>query len=101
MKILNTIIGRHYDLTDPANGGSNSSEQLIGKVTISYTNDLPAVVLKYQDEAGTILLYTTEITWSSGLPVIVETVGNSSGSISTSILEWDNGSLMSVATSRA
>ena len=101
MKIINTILGRHYDLTIPADGGggTTSSEPQIGKVSISYVNGLPAVVLKYQDEAGTVLLYTTEITWVDGLPTIVETVGEVSGTIKTSILEWVNGSLASVTTS--
>lgn len=96
MKIINTILGRHYDLT---NGNSSQQEPHIGKVSISYVNGLPAVVLKYQDEAGTVLLYTTEITWANGLPTIVETIGEVSGIIKTSILEWSNGSLISVTTS--
>ena len=101
MKIINTILGRHYDLTVATDGGGGTApvEPLIGKVSISYVNGLPAVVLKYQDEAGTILLYTTEITWVDGLPTIVETVGEVSGTIKTSILEWVNGSLASVTTS--
>lgn len=96
MKIINTILGRHYDLT---NDNSSQQEPQIGKVSISYVNGLPAVVLKYQDEAGTVLLYTTEITWVNGLPTIVETIGEVSGTIKTSILEWSNGSLISVTTS--
>lgn len=96
MKIINTILGRHYDLT---NDNSSQQELQIGKVSISYVNGLPAVVLKYQDEAGTVLLYTTEITWANGLPTIVETIGEVSGTIKTSILEWSNGSLISVTTS--
>ena len=96
MKIINTILGRHYDLT---NDSSSQQEPQIGKISISYVNGLPAVVLKYQDEAGTVLLYTTEITWVDGFPTIVETVGEVSGTIKTSILEWVNGSLASVTTS--
>ena len=101
MKIINTILGRHYDLTVATDGGGGTSpvEPQIGKISISYANGLPAVVLKYQDEAGTVLLYTTEITWVDGLPTIVETIGEVSGIIKTSILEWVNGSLASVTTS--
>jgi len=91
---INSIIGRHYDLTTPS-APSLQSEPLIGKTIIQYAEGLPSVVLKYKDSAGTILVFTTNITWANGVPSVVVTVNNYTGVTATTTLSWANGLLES------
>lgn len=94
---INKAIGRHYDLTIQAGGGTTApSEPLIGKTAITYAGSLPSVVLKYEDIAMTNLLFTTNVTWLNGLPMTIATQNHSNGIIATTTLNWSNGSLESV-----
>jgi hypothetical protein len=54
------------------------------------------VVLKYEDVIGTILMYTTNITWVDGKPTQVVTVKDSNSVTVTTTLNWVNGFLESV-----
>ena len=96
MTIVNTILGRHYDLLEQAGGATGNAEPLVAKTDITYVNGLPSVVLKYEDTTGTVLLFTTNITWANGVPTEVVTYNHKSGVTKTTILTWLNGSLVEV-----
>lgn len=110
---INTSVGRHYDFIPPSTGGSsgisqsiiniieaNTSTQtnvLIAEVDMIETNGLLTQVLKYGDNAKTILVYTINLVWTNGVPTSIVSINHDDNLTKTTTLTWYNGTLTNVS----
>ena len=62
-------------------------EDFAGYTEIDWLNDVPVTVRKY-DHQGGVVVSTTTINWTNGMPSTITTAGTSSG---TTSIHWENG----------